>query len=39
MRCDIIAEGIIAAANELKLKIPIIARLQVSWRFFLYSNF
>jgi len=30
MRCDVIAEGIIAAAQELNLKTPIIARLQVS---------
>lgn len=29
MRCDIIAEGIIAAAKELNLKVPIICRLQV----------
>ena len=29
MRCDVIAEGIIIAANELKLKTPIICRLQV----------
>uniref|UniRef100_A0A1B6FWG5 Succinate--CoA ligase [ADP-forming] subunit beta, mitochondrial n=1 Tax=Cuerna arida TaxID=1464854 RepID=A0A1B6FWG5_9HEMI len=28
MRCDVIAEGIIAAAKELNLKIPIICRLQ-----------
>lgn len=28
MRCDVIAEGIIIAANELKLKTPIICRLQ-----------
>ncbi|KAI5713899.1 hypothetical protein M8J76_007418 [Diaphorina citri] len=28
MRCDVIAEGIIAAAQELSLKIPIICRLQ-----------
>jgi len=28
MRCDVIAEGIIAAAKELNLKVPIIARLQ-----------
>lgn len=28
MRCDVIAEGIIAAAQELNLKIPIICRLQ-----------
>jgi len=34
MRCDVIAEGIIAAVQELKLKTPIIARLQVSRRIF-----
>ncbi|XKL67266.1 hypothetical protein PGB90_010686 [Kerria lacca] len=28
MRCDIIAEGIIAAAKELNLKVPIVCRLQ-----------
>jgi succinyl-CoA synthetase beta subunit len=28
MRCDVIAEGIIAAAKELSLRVPIIARLQ-----------
>lgn len=28
MRCDIIAEGIITAAEQLKLKIPIVVRLQ-----------
>merc|ERR1739838_458373 len=28
MRCDVIAEGIIAAAEELSLKIPIVVRLQ-----------
>ncbi|KAI4464546.1 succinyl-coa synthetase beta chain [Holotrichia oblita] len=28
MRCDVIAEGIVAAAKELKIKIPIICRLQ-----------
>jgi len=28
MRCDVIAEGIIAAATELELKIPIVVRLQ-----------
>jgi len=28
MRCDVIAEGIIAAAKELNLKVPIICRLQ-----------
>lgn len=29
MRCDIIAEGIIGAAQELNLSVPIICRLQV----------
>ena len=29
MRCDVIAEGIIAAATDLKLKTPIVCRLQV----------
>jgi succinyl-CoA synthetase beta subunit len=28
MRCDIIAEGIIAAAKELKLKVPLVVRLE-----------
>lgn len=28
MRCDIIAKGIVAAAKELKLAIPIVVRLQ-----------
>ena len=28
MRCDIIAQGIVNAARELKLKIPIVCRLQ-----------
>jgi len=28
MRCDVIAEGIIAAANDLNLKVPIVVRLQ-----------
>ncbi|GAB6019072.1 beta' subunit, variant 2 [Chamberlinius hualienensis] len=28
MRCDVIAEGIIAAAEQLQLKIPIVVRLQ-----------
>lgn len=27
MRCDVIAEGVIAAANTLDLKIPIVIRL------------
>jgi hypothetical protein len=30
MRCDVIAEGIIAAAKELNLATPIVVRLQVS---------
>ena len=29
MRCDVIAQGILAAAEELSLKIPIVVRLQV----------
>ena len=29
MRCDVIAQGIIAAAKELELSIPIVVRLQV----------
>jgi len=28
MRCDVIAEGVIAAAQELQLKVPIVCRLQ-----------
>lgn len=32
MRCDVIAEGIIAATQELNLTLPIIVRLQVSFR-------
>ena len=28
MRCDVIAEGIIAAARELDLTIPVVVRLQ-----------
>ena len=28
MRCDVIAKGIIAAAEQLNLKIPIVVRLQ-----------
>ena len=28
MRCDIIAQGIIAAASEMKLNVPLIVRLQ-----------
>ena len=31
MRCDVIAEGIIAAAKELNLGTPIVVRLQVSY--------
>lgn len=29
MRCDVIAQGVIAAAEELSLRIPIVVRLQV----------
>ena len=32
MRCDVIAEGIIAAAKELNLSTPIVVRLQVRWQ-------
>ena len=28
MRCDIIAEGVVAAANELEIKIPLVVRLE-----------
>jgi len=28
MKCDVIAEGIIAAANEVKLQVPLVVRLQ-----------
>jgi succinyl-CoA synthetase beta subunit len=28
MRCDIIAEGIIAAAREMSLKVPLVVRLE-----------
>jgi succinyl-CoA synthetase beta subunit len=28
MRCDVIAEGIIAAAKEVKLSIPLVVRLE-----------
>ena len=28
MRCDVIAQGIVAAAAELNMKIPIVVRLQ-----------
>ena len=37
MRCDVIAQGIIAAAEELSLKIPIVVRLQVG-AFILYMK-
>jgi len=30
MRCDVIAQGIIAAAKDLNMKMPIVVRLQVS---------
>ena len=28
MKCDIIADGVVAAANELGLKIPLVVRLE-----------
>jgi succinyl-CoA synthetase beta subunit len=28
MRCDIIAEGVIAAAKEVKLSVPLVVRLE-----------
>jgi succinyl-CoA synthetase beta subunit len=28
MRCDIIAEGVVAAARELALKVPLVVRLE-----------
>ncbi|VDN29692.1 unnamed protein product [Dibothriocephalus latus] len=28
MRCDVIAQGIVAAASELNIKVPIVVRLQ-----------
>lgn len=39
MRCDVIAEGIIAATKELNLKMPIICRLQVRLFFYLFHLF
>ena len=37
MRCDVIAQGILAAAQELKLTIPIVVRLQGEERFSIIS--
>ena len=37
MRCDVIAQGIINAARELDLKIPIVVRLQ-GWQIEFYIN-
>jgi succinyl-CoA synthetase beta subunit len=39
MRCDVIAQGIVAAAKELKLTIPIVVRLQGKLIFFIYLFF
>ena len=36
MRCDVIAQGIIAAARDLEIKIPIVVRLQVGKTFHTY---
>ena len=38
MSCDVIAEGIIKAARELQLKVPVVVRLQ-GRRQFLQSSF
>lgn len=38
MRCDVIAEGIIAAAQTLKLKIPIVVRLQGLFLLYFFSK-
>ena len=38
MRCDVIAEGIIAAARELNLSTPIVVRLQVILPSFVSNN-
>ncbi|VDP87990.1 unnamed protein product [Echinostoma caproni] len=32
MRCDVIAQGIVAAAAELNIKVPIVVRLQGALR-------
>ena len=39
MRCDVIAQGILDAATNLKLEIPLIVRLQglLFFVFYLYS--
>lgn len=37
MRCDVIAEGIIAAAKDLNLNLPIVVRLQVSCKWIIVS--
>lgn len=37
MRCDVIAEGIIAAAKDLNLNLPIVVRLQVSCKCIIFS--
>jgi len=39
MRCDVIAEGIIAATKELSLKIPVVVRLQVQYTSYFTSNY
>lgn len=36
IRCDVIAEGIIAAFKDLKLNVPVVVRLQV---YLLYDKF
>lgn len=38
MRCDVIAEGVIRAAETLELKIPIVIRLQGKAIFLLFQS-
>ena len=28
MKCDVIAEGVVAAANQVKLRVPLVVRLE-----------
>lgn len=37
MRCDVIAQGIVTAAKELNLKVPIVVRLQGNTITVIYS--
>lgn len=38
MRCDVIAEGIIAATKDLNLNMPVVVRLQVSYYNYIQEN-